>query len=187
MPRCPAPGTKAQRSDGTSVDYLGLDNGRGETCRLAVAGAQQSSVDGIWPANWPGSARASAALQRVLAGGPGSQDSFSLSEDVESLNFVTTSETWRFTLTNEGTSSLMVNGAARPVTKLRWQEQDLAHPYRGNAEIALDQATGAVLSQEYRTEIGSANTGYEFWSKYGGGLSAVPAFRVTALQPADQP
>jgi hypothetical protein len=75
-----------------------------------------------------------------------------------------------------------VAGRARPVVRVRWDERNLAHPYAGRVEIALDAATGAVLDQSFELVSGGTGWAYDFWAKYGGGLNTVPAFQVTALQ-----
>lgn len=181
-PPCPPPGTTAVRNGTLTVAYFGAEAGSPETCLQSVGGVRQSLLRGVWLANWPGAGRAAVALQHVLAAPVGHSESFEQSADVEGFNFQVTSETWRFTLTNEGSGTVALGGHPRLVTRVRWEERNLAHPYTGRVEIGFDAATGAVLSQNFALVSGGPGWAYDFWSKYGGGLSAVPAFQVTALQ-----
>ncbi len=181
-PACPPPGTTAIRNGTLDVAYLGAEAGAPETCLLSVGGVRESLLRGVWLANWPGAGRAATALQHVLAARVGSSESFDLSADVEGYNFQVTSETWRFTLTNEGPATFTIAGRPRQALRVRWDERNLAHPYAGRVELGFDAATGAVLWQNFALVSGGTGWAYEFWSKYGGGLSAVPAFQVTALR-----
>ncbi len=179
---CPRAGLRAVRDGAVPVLYEGSQAGSADLCLAEVGGVPQMLVRGIWPANWPGAAAAASAMNRVLHEPAGSEASFRVSESVPGLRDTMTSETWQFTLTNEGSGTLSVAGAARPVARLRWDERNLSHPYRARAEIAVDASTGAVLSQTFRVLVGGVAASYDFWSAYRGGLASVPDFRVTAFR-----
>ena len=178
---CPAAGLQAVRNGSQQVRYEGAEPGAPDICIANVAGAQQALAAGIWPANWPGSAAAASALRRVLAGPPGSTASFELSADVEGIRDTVTSEGWQFVLTNEGPAEMVVGGEPLMVQRVQWQERNLARPYMAQATVTLDSRTGAVLRQSFRVLVGGSAASYDFWSRYQGGLGAVPDFRVTAL------
>ncbi len=180
-PACPQAGLRAVRNGAEPVRYQGAAPGAPGTCLADVAGVAQARVGGIWPANWPGATAAETALRRVLAGPPGSTASFTQTADVAGIRDTVNSESWRFTLTNEGPATLAVAGTARPARLVRWEERDLSHSYLARAEITLDARTGAVLAQSFRVLSGGTAAAYQFWSAYQGGVGGVADFRVTAL------
>lgn len=181
-PACPPAGVQATRDGRVPVRYQGAEAGSPDTCLLDVGGVPQARVRGIWPANWPGATAAGAAMSKVLREPPGGGATFRVSETVPGFRDTLTSETWQFSLTNEGGGSVAVADMARPVVRLRWDERNLSHPYHAQAEIAVDTRTGAVLSQTFRVLVGGSAASYDFWAPYQGGLASVPDFQVTALR-----
>ena len=178
-PACPPAGTEAVRSGGGIVRYQGEDSPG--ICVQIVRGVAEARGYGLWPANWDGAARAAEAMRTVLAGPAGASAQFSVSADVRSLR-LTQSDTWQVTLHNDGPGSVMVAGRARPALRVTWKERGLSHPYLAEVDVAVDVATGAVLSQSFRLVDGNATGGEALWSRAGGGLGTVPDFSVTALR-----
>ncbi len=181
-PVCPAAGLQATRNGAVPVRYSGAEPSSPEVCVFDVGGVPQARVRGIWPADWPGATEAGAAMRQVLHGPPGSAARFRVSETVPGLRDTLSSETWQFTLTNQGPGTFEVAGTARPVFHVRWDERNLAHPYQAQADIVVDARTGVVLAQAYRLLSGGRAAAYDFWAAFQGGLAAVPDYRVTALR-----
>jgi len=150
-------------------------------CLQLVGGLQQSVLIGIWPASWPEAAKAAEAARHVLTSPSGTSESFTASFDWAGNSFVS-SVVWRFTVTNLGLVAIKIAGQTHSAVKIGWDEQSLGHPYKAHAEFEKDIETGIILTQSFRVLFGSSTTAADFWSRYGGGLGAVPDFRVTALR-----
>ena len=135
---CPSGPTRVVRSAGGTNDYDGVFKGIPELCHVARADGQGFFYYGVWRTDWPGAGDAFPALRAVLFGAKGTKATFT-THSAPGMQ-------WVDTLTNEGQSTLTVEGRAHAVLQIAHEREGFdGNTYHSIITSWRDIASGVTL------------------------------------------